>query len=606
MLRFRTPEGTFRVKAESSDDFDLVLKQVADNLPGYDPTTFIFSESPTGKPGHSVSQLSGKLVSSLGLKHGDLLFVTIGSKTEQPEESSSGTGINSTNSTNQQSKSAQEILKTVKQPIVDSILDKQDGKIKRQRDPKMCRHGEKSMCEYCMPLEPYDQGYQLENNIKHLSFHSYLRKLGITADSANHLTKNDNATYVPPLTEPFFGVRKNCPTGHAPWPAGICSKCQPSAITLQRQEFRMVDHVQFASSGIINSFVEPWRKTGAQRLGIMYGHYEPYDAVPLGIKAVVEAVYEPPQQDEWDGVTWTLAENIEDKKSKEYQDLSLEQQKVDKVAEFCGLEPVGVIFTDLLDAGMGDGSVVCKRHVDSYFLSSLEICFAAKLQTQARNASKWSTSGQYSSKFVTCVISGNVNNEIDIASYQVSAAAEAMYQADLIEPSMNPSVMRVKERSDARYVPDVFYTRLNEYKRTIQENAKPAFPVEYLLVTLTHGFPKTIEGPDAEVPMFFGESGKFPIENRGQIGESQDMHAVARQLGINRSSGTDIPGSYIEKMKKLSDFHLVRFIAGLGILGDEEVRVLAEAVTQKDEGKLVQLQESPNWATFKMIVAESV
>lgn len=534
----------------------------------------------------------------MGLNHGDLLFVTIGSKSESTQDQSAP-------SSTSLPKSAKDILTSVKQSSVDNTLDKQDGKINRKRDPKMCRHGEKSMCEYCMPLEPYDQGYQLEHNIKHLSFHSYLRKLGITAESTSDATKNDNATYVPPLTEPFYGVKKNCPTGHPPWPAGICSKCQPSAITLQRQEFRMVDHVQFASSGIINSFVEPWRKTGAQRLGLLYGHYESYGAVPLGTKVIVEAVYEPPQQDEWDGVTWTVPDNF-DSNSSQYRDLHTDQERVNKIAEFCGLELVGVIFTDLLDAGQGDGSVVCKRHIDSYFLSSLEICFAAKLQNLHKNPSKWSSSGQYSSKFVTCVISGNVNGEIDIASYQVSAAAEAMYEADLIEPSMNPSVMRVKSRSDTRYVPDVFYTRLNEYKRTIQENAKPAFPVEYLLVTLTHGFPKTTDGVEAEAPLFLADPGKFPIENRGQMGESQDMHSISRQLGLGRGSSTNISGSFIEKITKLSDFHLLCYIGSLGILSEEEVQLLAQTVSQRDETKLLQLQESPGWATFKMIVTESV
>lgn len=460
-------------------------------------------------------------------------------------------------------------------------MDKLPGKIPRKRDPRMCRHGEKAMCDYCMPLEPFDASYQEEHNIKHLSFHAYLRKLNIQPKTNDSTT--NTGSFVPPLTEPDYGVKKQCPTGHPPWPAGICSKCQPSAITLQRQEFRMVDHVEFSTSTTVNNFIDSWRQTGKQRIGYLYGHYEQYDAVPLGIKAVVEAIYEPPQQDERDGIKLTFPWEEEEK-------------RVEKIAGYCGLERVGVIFTDLLDGGEGNGSVVCKRHIDSYFLSSLEICFAAQMQINHPNPSKWSTDGKYSSKFVTCVISGNSNKEIDITSYQVSASAEAMIKADLIEPSINPAVMRVKEPTNERYVPDVFYTKLNEYKRTIQENAKPAFPVEYLLVTLTHGFPEN------EKPCFTSGVGDFPIENREYQSVSQDFKSLAKQLGIKRGLSSPPPIT----LDTLSDFHLLCYINSLGVINEDEQKLLCKyAVEHKDEFAIA-LRGSPGWETLKMIIVESI
>lgn len=398
------------------------------------------------------------------------------SKSDTPKTTektpSSNTAVSAANTESRETDSvmARRPWELVKENAVDEYWRSHSGKIPRERDSRFCKHAAKGMCDYCMPLEPYDAAYHKDHAIKHLSFHTYLAKVTPKPTGSASST-------LPPLNPLSYKVKVPCPTGsHRPWPASICTGCQPSSITLQPQPFRMVDHLEIASTDIIERFLQAWRKTGLQRFGWLIGRYEPYDEVPMGVKAVVEAICEPPQQGEVDGLT--LGWPWEDEK------------RIRRISALAStpLTVVGYIFTDLDPTPEDKTKNIYKRHPQSFYLSSLEAIFAATLQKENPTPSKSSPTGLYASRLVTSVLTATKDGQVDISAYQVSEQAVAMVEADMIEASVAPGIVRVKEevRTEGRalYVPDVFYSYRNEYGLEVKKSGKPCFPVEYLLVNV--------------------------------------------------------------------------------------------------------------------------
>jgi nuclear protein localization family protein 4 len=466
--------------------------------------------------------------------------------------------------------------------------------------------------------QPYDLSYQEQHSIKHLSFHSYLRKLDTQVNKSSATN-----SYIPPLSNPDYRVKVPCPSGsHPPWPQGICTKCQPSAVTLQLQQYRLVDHVEYSHPNLIEQLLSFWRRTGTQRFGFLLGRYETYDQVPMGVKAVVEAIHEPPQAPEVDGIDVGIP----------WQ----EAPRIQALASMAGLKVVGMIYTDLTpdpdpEAGK-QGKVLCKRHKDSYFLSSLEALFAAHFQRDHPNPSRFSNTGAFSSKFVTCVVTGDESGGIVVNAYQVSDQAMGLVGADLVEASVDPSVVRIRDEGDdkKRYVPDVFYRYKNQYNIEVKESAKPCFPVDYLLVSvsslsccfrgetdaltdrsftiqLTHGF------PDKANPLFSSLNlimPPFPVENRPGLDNQSLEKVVADLLPLTKSlplfalsedsaaaatttskgKGRALSESDEEAIERfatwLSNWHLIAYLDEQGILGQVrqpalECPLLEDFITDK-------------------------
>lgn len=178
---------------------------------------------------------------------------------------------------------------------------------------------------------------------------------------------------------------------HPPWPRGICSKCQPSALTLNRQPYRHVDNVMFENPSLVERFLNYWRCSGHQRMGFLYGTYEVHNDVPLGIRARVSAIYEPPQESSRDGIQLLVDEH---------------EKEVDDLAAVLGLKKVGWIFTDLISDDAAAGTVKPVRGIETHFLTAQECILAAQLQNQHKNVCKYATNGSFGSKFVTVCVTG--------------------------------------------------------------------------------------------------------------------------------------------------------------------------------------------------------
>lgn len=564
----------FRISVDPSQDFAVVVEELLGKIGCKDAGEVLLSEQPTsGGASRTAQSLIGQRVDQLGLKNGDMLFVTVNSSegsnpatttttlnntsNNQPIVGGTVSGSISIKGTIPSLNTTTTSRKPVQQLPVDTLLDGKDGRIKRSRS-YMCRHGDKGMCEYCLPLPPWDKGYREEHGFKHKSFHAHVAELNEQKNNKHNAT-----SYMAPLEEPDYVTTIDPRTG---------VRTGPTVVTLQQQQFRMVDHVELADSQIMNQFIDVWRQTGVQRFGYMYGRYEEYPEVPLGVKAVVEAIYEPPQAGEVDGLTlleWT------------------NEKAVDQVAEALGLMRVGIIFTDLTDLGMKNGTVLCKRHKDTYFLSCLEIMMAGRNQLSHKNATVHSASGEYLSKFVTCVISGGIHGEIEPRSYQVSVAGEALVRADIITGTTQPSILHINDSAPGRIVPDVFYSKINEYGLEVKTNAKPSFPVEFLLVSLLDSFPKEPK------PQF---NLNFTIENRDFMGELQELKAAYRFLN------SDVVGDG----SQLVDFHfLVYLLTKLDILGDSEAQLLLTFARDRQYEDYLRLVESPGWMTLVTILEQS-
>lgn len=219
-------------------------------------------------------------------------------------------------------------------------LSKSGEKYLGQTEAKRCNHGPNGRCLNCAIKDT--------SEVKHLSFDDYVDRN--FAKCRNH-SKNQKCQncFVDLAVE--FKINMKC-KNHEPYPKGMCSQCIPPSINVKRQEYRHVDYVEFMNFHEIQRFIRLWMETGYQRVGILYGYYAEDPVYEKGVRAIVEVLYEPPQENKFNDTVL-----LEDPY----------QHQLEQIIHSLGFERIGFVFTTFNK---------------SAFLTNQEFIRAAQMQEQ--------------------------------------------------------------------------------------------------------------------------------------------------------------------------------------------------------------------------------
>ncbi|ETB56898.1 hypothetical protein YYC_05261 [Plasmodium yoelii 17X] len=303
----------------------------------------------------------------------------------------------------------------------------------------------------------------------------------------------------------------------------------PLSVTLKHQEYRHVDHLELMNVEEIKNFVNYWYCENHmldQRVGWMYGYYKEDSHYNLGIRAVCECIYEPPQFCEGDKVR-LLPDDF--------------MNNVDLIAEKLGLEKIGIIFTHL---------------PRKEYLTSYELLNIAKLQLANLKNNRHYTNYNISN-FITCTISPDpsLNNEPITNAFMVSDLGMSLVKYNLInEIQDDPSHIKLRTPNKYELLPQI----LEGGKETNK------FDTDWLIIRVNDSAPKVVRS--------IFKNYHFPRENRNKPQTVYDVKEYFSSSKLNRG---------VNGNSRCSDFHLIIFAAK--VLDIETALVLCDSVVNNKE-----------------------
>lgn len=301
-----------------------------------------------------------------------------------------------------------------------------------ERKEVKCTHGPNGKCMNCMTTEAV--------NIKHLAFDDFLDRN--YAKCKNHAVGQKCSNCLIDLS---YNYTPRFCKNHEPYPKGMCSACMPPAISVKRQNYRHVDYAQIDNFAEVQNLIQFWLKSGCQRVGWLYGYYAEDPVYDKGVRAIVEAIYEPPQENDF---------NSSEFKQDPFESL------VEGVAGALGFERIGWVFT---------------TRATDVFLSSEEMIRASLIQ---QRLAVQHPSGIPVSKQITLVLRGNeegVNPEV----YMISDQGQSLVRDQVIESPESRKFLKIKKDERNKFSPKFLY----------QGKDVDQIEPDFFIVNVAHGQP---------------------------------------------------------------------------------------------------------------------
>ena len=566
VLRIQTPEGQIRLNLAPSSSATNLYSAIKEKCPKITKPFDLH----TSRPASSKNIIRQTSRAKLNLSHGQQIFLFYSSGRNVAETKVSESDFLNTVREETQDKSNQK-LNSIPESKLDEELWETEFKPKKSEENAAVSTSKIMHSVDDLSINPWDPEYLKSQDIKQMCFHAYMRMK--KADVQNQKLVN--------LDHQILSKATNKDSNK------LNISDLPTAITLARQNFRQVDEVVFENADIANNYIDYWRKTNCQRIGFLYGNYEKSDRFPLGVKAKVKVIYEPPQVSKTNEIVF---ENKE------------EMSVIHNMASLLGLERVGWIVSDLLVKDMSNGTVQNLRGADSHFITSQELLTAASFQLQHPNICRLSKNNFFGSKFVTVICSGDEENQVSFNAYQASIQCMDLVRSEIIVPTMDaPELAYVKESTDELYVPDIYYKEVDKYENAVKKLARP-MPNDFLFTDMNVAMQQNQEYN------FSHKNHNYPIENRNHV--ARDLREFAKYLKAVAGDGISA-GMLINKFTEVfKNFHLLTWMCTADMIGcsPDNVANMIEIFHVEDEfkrkDKARELLESDSWKTLLEICRE--